>query len=589
LTPDAWLTAAIVLGVLAGLWFQFTTPSFLVFTAVVILLAAGVIDAEQAFSGFSNPAPITVAALFVLAEAVSKTGAIEPVVHAVMGDKGSIRRPLLRLSTSTVATSGFLANTPLVAMMIPQVTRWAKRRGADVSQFLMPLSFAAILGGTLTIIGTSTNLVVDGAMKELGLPQMGFFEIGVVGLPVAILGIGVIVLMAPRVLKGRRSTEAASIDDLRSYTIELEVVSGGPMDGKTVEDAGLRHLADVFLVSIDRGDTTIAPATPNTVLRGGNVLRLAGDISKVLELQTLPGVQLAQTESISKMNQPTAAYFTVVVGSDSPVVGNTLKEIGFRSKYQAAVVAIHRADHRIEGKLGEVVIHIGDTLVLVADPGFRDRWQHRSDFLLVAGVDDAEPPHSKGGPFVLVVMLLVIVLAALDVVPILVGSLVGAVLLVVAGTLTPDEARRAVDLEVIGLIAAAFGLAAAVEASGLAQAVSDALVDAFGGMGSLGVLLGVVLATIALTELISNNAAALLMLPIAVAAAPAAGIDPVGMALAVAMSGSASFLTPIGYQTNTMVYGPGGYRLSDYFKLGFPITAMVVGTLIVVVPVVYGV
>jgi di/tricarboxylate transporter len=579
----------VVVGVLAGLWFQFTTPSFLVFTAVVILLAAGVIDPEQAFSGFSNPAPITVAALFVLADAVSRTGAIDPLVRVVMGEKGSVRRPLFKMTASTVATSGFLANTPLVAMMIPQVTRWCRRRGADVSQFLMPLSFAAILGGTLTIIGTSTNLVVDGAMRELNQPQMGFFEVGIVGLPVAILGTAVIVLLAPRVLAARRSTESTSIEGLRSYTIELEVVPGGPMDGKTVEVAGLRHLADVFLVSIDRGDTTIAPATPNTVLRGGNVLRLAGDIGKVLELQSLPGVQLAQTESITKMNHPSAAYFTVVIGSDSPMVGRTLKEVGFRSRYQAAVIAVHRADQRIDGKLGEAVLHIGDTLVVVADPGFGERWNHRSDFLLVAALDDAEPPRAKGGPFVLVLTILVIALAALEWVPILIGSLVAAVLLVVAKVLTPDEARRAVDLEVIGLIMAAFGLAAAVEVSGLAAAVSEALTSAFSGLGELGVLLGVVLATIALTELITNNAAALLMLPVAVAAAPTAGIEPIGMAIAVAMSGSASFLTPIGYQTNTMVYGPGGYRLSDYFKLGFPITFVVIAALMLIIPAAYGV
>ena len=272
MTPDAWLTAAVVVGVLAGLWFQFTTPSFLVFTAVVILLAAGVIDPEQAFSGFSNPAPITVAALFVLADAVSRTGAIDPLVRVVMGEKGSVRRPLFKMTASTVATSGFLANTPLVAMMIPQVTRWCRRRGADLSQFLMPLSFAAILGGTLTIIGTSTNLVVDGAMRELNQPQMGFFEIGMLGLPSAVLGI-VVVLVCGHWLLPERKPPLLLQDDPREYAIEMLVERDSSLVGKSVEQAGLRHLPGAYLAEIERAGKLL-PAPERAAAQRANPRRI---------------------------------------------------------------------------------------------------------------------------------------------------------------------------------------------------------------------------------------------------------------------------------------------------------------------------
>lgn len=589
MTAEAWFVAAVVLAVLLSLWKEIASPSVITFTGVVVLLVGGSIDSQQAFSGFSNPAPITVGALFVVASAVSKTGAIDSLTGYLLGNTGNTRRPMLRLLTPTIAVSGFVNNIPLVAMLMPRVTGWAKSRGLAVSTFLMPLSFGAILGGMLTVIGTSTNLVVSGKMSDSGLEPMSFFETGIVGFPIAIGGLLLIVVLAPRALSSRKSSGSEFDEELRHYTIEMTVTPNGPVDGKTVVEAGLRALSGVFLVSIDRGDTTIAPATPSTVLRGGNTLRFAGRIEQVLDLQRIPGLSLTDGHHVSGLPHPTAEYFTVVIGSDSPVVGRTLKEVGFRAKYQAAVIAIHRADHRIDEKLGDVSIRIGDALVVVADPAFRSRWQNRSDFLIVAPMDDSEPPRAPGAKRTLAILLAMIVFAALDIIPILQGSLIAALLLIVVGILTADEARRAVDLEVIGVIASAFGLAAAVESSGLAATVSRELVDLFGGIGPRGVLLGVVVATVLVTELITNNAAALLMFPIAVAAAPAASLDPRGMAIGVAIAASTSFLTPIGYQTNTMVYGPGGYRFSDYIRLGLPLTTVVVLVLVAMVPVVYGI
>jgi di/tricarboxylate transporter len=587
MTPEAWITAVVAVAILVGMALDIASPSVLVFTGVVLLLFLGVIDSTQAFAGFSNPAPFTVAALFVVARAVSKTGAIRPFTRRLLGEKGYTRRPMLRMLSATTLFSGFFNNIPLVAMMIPEVTAWARRRGSDVARFLLPLSYGVILGGLLTVIGTSTNLVVAGQMERTGLDPFSFFELGKVGLPIALVGGLVLVVISPRLLARKTSPGAHLDSETRDYSIEMEVVAGGPLDGLTVDDARLRHLAGVFLASIDRGDTVIAPARPTTVLRGGNLLRFVGRVDQVLDLQSIAGLRHAEHHQVSAVNDRSAAYFTVAIGDDSPIVGQTLREAGFRSQYQAAVVAIHRAGARLDVKLGDVPIRTGDALIVISDPGFADRWRNRADFLLVAPLDDETQPPSPGGPLALAVLAGVVILSATEVVPILYAALGAALLMIVLRILTPDEARKAIDLEVIGVIASAFGLAAAIESSGLADQVASAIVGSIGRIGVTGVLLGVVLATVAVTELVTNNAAALLMYPIGISAAGAAGLDPRGMAVAVAIAASASFLTPIGYQTNTMVYGPGGYRISDYLKVGAPITVVVIVLLTWLVPVFY--
>jgi di/tricarboxylate transporter len=586
-TLDAWLTLGVIAAVLALLVRSVLSPAVVIFGATVTLLVLGVIDAEQALSGFSNPAPFTVAALYVVAAAVSKTGALTPVMQRTLGDRKGYRRPLLRVLPPTAVTSAFLNNTPIVAMMIPQVSSWTDRHRLSVSKLLMPLSFAALLGGMTTLIGTSTNLVVAGQMRAADLDPIGFFEIGAVGLPIALIGIAAIVALAPRVLPSRRSPLSELQEAARRFSIEMVVQSGGALDGKTVEQARLRHLTGVFLTSIDRGDTIIAPVRPDTVLRGGNRLRFAGQVGTIVDLQTMRGLAPAAMEHVLDLEHPQVSYYEVVLGSQFPGIGQTLAELGFRARYQAAVLAIHRSGALVEGKLGQVPLRVGDTLLVVADPGFGDRWHDKADFLLVAGMGGSPPAATSRAWLPVAVLAGVVVLAATGLVDILVAALVGAVLLVATGVLSPLEARRAVDLEVIVVIASAFGIAAAMSSSGLAQLVADQLVGVFDALGPRGVLLGVVLATVVLTEMITNNAAALLMFPIAIATATAGGLDPRGAAIAVALAASASFLTPIGYQTNTMVYGPGGYRFGDYARLGLPLTILVVGALVLLVPFVW--
>ncbi len=593
MTPDlgwpAWLTLAVVTLTVLGMVRDWVSPAVAVFGADVVLLVAGVITAEQAFSGFSNPAPITVAALFVLARAVEKTGALQPLVRGILGDGQGRPNPrrsrLARLLLPTAASSAFLNNTPVVAMLAPQVADWAEKRGQSASRYLMPLSFATILGGTITLIGTSTNLVVAGLMQEAGLEPLGMFELARIGLPAALVGIGLILLLAPRVLPERRPPRRAFEEDVREYVIQQRVARGGPLDGRTVAEAGLRHLEGVFLAEIERDGETVAPVAPTTVLHGDDRLAFVGRVDTVRDLQQIAGLLAEEQKHAEPFSDTAHTFFEVVVSPASSLAGKTLREADFRSRFQAAVLAIHRAGARVNEKLGRVELKEGDTLLVLSDRGFGARWRDRSEFLLVSHLGGNPPPPARQAYFVGAVMLGVILIAGLGGIPILHTALVGAILLVLGGALTPGEARDSLELDTLVLIASSFGLGAAIEASGLAGVAGHLIVESLAGWGGIGILLGVTLATVVLTELITNNAAAVLVFPIALAAAAEIGVDPRPLLIGLTVAASASFLTPIGYQTNTMVYGMGGYRFTDYARLGAPLTLVIILTILLFVPV----
>ncbi|MCB0919420.1 MAG: SLC13 family permease [Actinobacteria bacterium] len=588
MTLDAWLTLVVTIGVLVMLITSGLSPAVIIVGGVLVLYVLDVINTQEAFAGFANPAPITVGALYVLAGAVEKTGALTPLLRRTMGNHPSLRIPLLRTLFPASAASAFLNNTPIVALLIPQATSWAARRGISVAQLLMPISFAAILGGTVTLIGSSTNLVVSGQMAVSGLEPMGFFEITAIGLPLAVSGVFIIVILAPLMLPNRKSIRSEMSEGTNNLTVEMIVTPGGPVDGLSVREADLRGLDGVYLALVDRGHTTVAPARPETVLLGGDRLLFVGDARNITDLELRAGIRFAENDlQPLDLDEPDLGVFEVVVGPESPLIQQSLQSADFRSNYQASVLAIQRDGELVQGKLGEVELKVGDTLILITDSGFRKRWTDRADFLLVASMSDDQEPVAKDAWLPIGVLFLVVALAATGIMPIVQGALIGAVLMVVLGVLTPLEARRSVDVEVLVVIAAAFGLAAAMQSTGLADQIAELLTNAFVFAGGRGVLLGIVIATVVMTEVITNNAAALLMLPIAIVAAEPAGLDPRGVAIAVAVMASASFLTPIGYQTNTMVLGPGGYRFGDYIKFGFPLTLLAIVLVVVLVPMIW--
>lgn len=590
MSVDAALTLAVLLAVLVILATERIPPAPTVLGGTVFLLVAGVIDADQAFSGFSNPAPLTVAALYVLAAAVARTRTVEVIVARVSrkgprpdpGERGA----LARIVAPTAAASAFLNNTPIVAMLIPGVLSWTRRAGRSPARYLMPVSFAAIVGGTITLIGTSTNVVVSGLLEDAGQPAMGFFEIGQVGLPFAVLAVALMVLLVPVLLPERRSPSETADADAREFTLELVVTDEPGVAGRSVAEAGLRNLQGVYLVEVERDGNRISSVRPDEILAAGDRLTFAGNVTRILDLQAKRGLASAEERHFPATGAAVdRRLYEAVVAPNSALAGRTLKEVGFRGRYGAAVIAIHRAGERVVEKLGDVPLRAGDVLLTLAGPAFRPRALDRRDFLVVAALDGEPPPREEKAPLVGLIVLALLALVTTDVLDILPAAFLAAFAVVALRILSPSEARDAVDLDVVVLIAASFGLGAAMESSGLADDLSRVLVEPFGGLGDRGLLFGVLLATMILTELITNNAAAILLFPVALSTAAEAGLDPRPFAFAIAIGASSSFLTPIGYQTNTMVYGIGGYRFGDYARLGLPLSILMIVVAMLIIPV----
>ena len=578
---EAWFTLAVITLAVLVLTRDLISPAVTFMGAVVILLVADVLNPAEAFQGFANPAPITVAALYVLARAVERSGALQPIVRVTLGAGRNVRMALARLTVPVAAASAFLNNTPIIAMLAPQVEEWADQRGDSASRYLMPLSFAAILGGMTTLIGTSTNLVVSGLLQAEGQDPFTMFELTRIALPIALVALVLNVLLAPNLLPARLPPRQEARVGGRSFSVRMIVEPGGPLDGMAVRDVQAVLPETTRIVYFERGGEGAGQIAPDKVLLGGDFLTLIGDTDAVLDLHEVSGLASSQQPHLPyEFRSARHAYFEAVIAPESRLVGRSLADVRFLARYQATVVAIHRAGEPVRGGLAQEPLRRGDTLLVISDRGFGDRWRDRNDFLLVSRFGAPSPePTAKAG-IVVGIGAVIVLGAGLGVLPILHLSLLGALALVGFGILTPNQAKDAIDFDVIVVIGAAFGLAAAVEGSGLGHAAAGLVANALGGFGPQGAMAGIIISTIALSSIITNNAAAALVLPIAISTAADFGIDARAAAVAVALSASASFMTPIAYQTNLMVYGPGGYHFGDYARLGTPLTMVVLVALI---------
>jgi len=581
MSADAWVTLATMTAMIVVLARGLVSAPAAVVGATAFVYAVGVIDSPDALAGLSNPAPVAVAGLYVVAGAVSKADLVGPVVERSLGTGASRRGSLARLLVPAAGASAFLANTPIVAMLIPAIVRWSERHRVSASRYLLPLSYATILGGALTVVGTSTNLVASGLSAESGFGELSLFDPAKVAFPVVFAGVFLIVVFAPLLVPDRRPP---SLDDPheRPFTVVMTVADDQHLGGLTVEEAGLRSLDGVYLVEIERSGSTVSPVSPGRRLDPGDRLVFVGDIDNVVDLHRFKGLESAGGD----LRLDDGDFYEVVVGQSSSLVGTTLRDARFRSRHHAAVVAIHRAGTRIESKLGEVVIHVGDTLLLRVGPDFvADSPMVRADFVVCTALSTRK---SQGaGSFhtavTLAAVALVAVLPAFGVASVLRSIALAGGLLIMGGAVDPAEAWNMIDLRIVAMIAGALGLGRAVAVSGLGDEFAGRLIDLTSSMGDLGAVIGVLLATMVLNQLITNVAAVALMFPTALTVAAATDVDPHRMIIGVAVAASASFLTPIGYQTNTMVWGPGRYRLADYVKLGAPLwITTLIGTGIIV-------
>lgn len=561
------------------------SPDVVLGAALVALAASGVIDVETALSGFSNPAIATIAAMFIVAAGLRATGVLEVVSDRLFRGVESLTPALFRTTVSTAAISAFVNNTPVVAMAMPAVGSWSRRTRISPSKILIPTSYASILGGVCTLIGTSTNLVSDGLLRSHGLAGLDFFELARIGVPAAVIGIIYLVFVAPRLLPERVTLRDLD-GDLRRYTAEFEVIEPSVLTGKTVEQAGLRRLPGLFLVSIERETGTIAPVGPGVRLFPADRLTFAGVLETIVDLRKFRGLEPVAEEK--RHERPgSAELHEAVVSQGSPLIGTSIRDANFRGRYNAAVIAVHRHGERIASRIGDIVLRPGDTLLVEAGPGFTRAFRDSRDFYLVSRVDESQPLRHDRMLASVAVLALVVITASLRVFPITIAALGGAILMVALRCLTPGEAKRAVDWSVLIMIGAALGIAQALESSGAAELIGSGIVAAGSGLGPIGVLAGVLIASMVLTELVSNTAAIALMFPIALSAAAQLGIDPRSFLIGATIAASFSFSTPIGYQTNLMVYGPGGYRFRDFTRVGVPLQLILLLLSIGLIPLIW--
>ncbi len=572
-----WYTAVLLVLMTGVLVLEVIEADIAIFSVLILLIIGGVIDAKEAFAGFSNHGMLTIGFLFVVASALQKTGVLNQLGDVLLGSNGSTTKKLARFLPPVSAISAFFNNTPIVAMLIPVVRFWARKNQVAVSKFLIPLSYATILGGTCTLIGTSTNLVVHGLMLENGLPGMTFFEISKVGIPVTIFGLAVIILVGHRLLPERKEPMAQLGEQTREFVVAMKVDRQYQHIGRSIEEAGLRHLKGLFLFQIEREGHFKTTVGPGEIIQVNDRLFFTGLPETIMELQRTPGLRLLKDISFDLKNfdSDDLRTFEVVVSSNSPLIKKNVRDSNFRSTYDAVIIAIHRSGERVRQKIGDIVIHAGDTLLILAPKNFMQRWYHTKDFYLVStSVQVSSKPlwYSYFSMFTLGGMILAM---ATGIVPVLVAVSGAALVLLISRCITTDDARNSVDWKVLIIIASAFGIAKGMVNSGLASFLANAVIQAVGALGPLGMLAAVYFMTSFYTEIITNNAAAALLVPVALLVGRQAGVDPRAFLLAVAVAASASFATPIGYQTNLMVYGPGGYRFRDFLKVGLPLNIAV--------------
>lgn len=583
MTFAAILAVAVAVGCLAFLMFTKISPEVVMMAGLTFLVVSGVIPIKDAVAGFSNEGLLTVGVMFIIAAGLRDTGAMELFSVKLFGRTNSVRKAQARIMAPIIALSGFLNNTPLVAAFIPAISDWSKKNGISPSKLMIPLSYAAILGGTITIIGTSTNLVVNGLLTSETGSGFGFFEIAWVGVPCAAAGFLYVVAFGKWLLPGRKSAIEA-FSNPKEYTIEMIVEPASSLVNTTIEAAGLRHLPGLFLIEIDRKGNIIAAPTPDEILLENDRLIFSGVTESVVDLQKIKGLT-PSTDQIFKLNTPRQdrCLIEAVVSGRNPLIGKTIKEGEFRSVYNAVVIGVARDGERLKEKIGDIELKIADTLLLETHDSFISRYRNTRDFLLIRQIEDSSPRDHKKGWVAWSILLSMILLASFEVLNILTAALLAVGAMLITKCVNANTARRSIELQVLIVIGASFGIGKALELTGAAGVISKSFLSIVGD-NPIFVLAGVYLLTMIMTEMITNNAAAIIMFPIAIATAHQLGLNFMPFAIAITMAASASFSTPIGYQTNLMVYGPGGYKFNDYFKIGIPLNLMMWIISVIIIP-----
>jgi len=572
-----YYTAVVLILMTIVLVTEIVNTEIAIFSALILLLLAKIITIREAFAGFSNPGVISIALLFIVAGGLKSAGLMNALSQLMLGKNNSgLRKKLFRLTVPVTIASAFMNNTPIVAILLPSVKSWAEKHNISPSKFLIPLSYAAILGGTITLIGTSTNLIVHGLLIQNGYKGLGFFEITPIGIVVALVGISYIVLFAPKFLP-ERIKKLKHLSNAREFVIELKVTAEFEDLGKTIEVAGLRHLKGLFLFQIERDGDIITAVSSKEKIKLNDRLFFTGLPETIVELQKRPGLQLVKDVDFELKNYDAdkIKVFEAVISNTSPLVGKNVRESQFRTLYGGVILAIHRNGERIEKKIGDIVLKPGDTILVLAESSFYDKWYNSKDFFLVAGSSSVDSKPVLQGIIAVLTLVGMIVSVVTGLLKLPVAAALAATVLVLTKVISPNKAREFVDFKVLLIIASAFGIAQAISNSGVARYFADLIIDFKSSLGVIGLLAALFYLTSFYNTIITSNATAALFFPIAMFLSKETELPLHPFAITLAIASAASFASPLSYQTNLMVYGAGGYKFKDYVKFGLPLQIFV--------------
>lgn len=577
----------LIMVMLVCLILEVAQPGIIIFSVLVALLITGILTPEEALSGFSNEGMLTVALLFIVAGAVQKSGIIDRVMNDWLKRSRTETGAMIRFFVPISLFSAFLNNTPIVVMFTPIVKSWCEKHGLSPSKFLIPLSYATILGGTITLMGTSTTLVVHGMLLNYGLEGFSLFTLTIVGIPVTLIGLLFLFTVGKRLLPDHKGFREQVKENVKSYIAEMEVEHFFPYVDENVVKAGLRNLDGLYLIEIIRRNERVSPVRGSTIIQTGDRLIFAGEIAAIAELQKINGLKLRTGSDLEldDLKNGKTSLIEVVVSHQSGLLSKSIKQSRFRSRYDAGVIAIHRNNERIRGRVGDIVLKPGDSLLLLGGVDFVEKYEQANDFYVVSQLD---PPKTLNqdtwkGSFSIVLFIAMIILVSIGWLSMLKAMALAVVILFIMNIINWEETKKNIQFEVLLVIASSFGIGEAMTKNGLAEWIADGIMAIGASSGIIFVLFLLYALTNIFTEFITNSAAAVLMLPIGLEIALVLEINPMGIAVLIAIAASASFMTPIGYQTNLIVYGPGGYKFGDYVKVGAPLSVLVMITSVTII------